>query len=245
MKGLILAAGRGSRMAGTTSSRPKCLVELEGRPLVEWQLDAMKAAGVEETGIVTGYRADSLSSVADRRFHNPNWASTNMVETLACASEWLSAHLCIVSYSDIVYEFSAVRSLMSANDADIAITYDPNWLNLWGQRFEDPLSDAETFALGPSGELLEIGGRPSSIEGVEGQYMGLLRISPTGWDVIQSILDGLAESERRTIHMTGLLNQIVQSGSSTVRCLPYEGRWAEVDSESDLEVARRLFRISC
>jgi choline kinase len=229
-------------MAGATSNRPKCLVEIDGCPLIEWQLEAMRSAGVEETGIVTGYLAESLSSFADRRFHNPNWATTNMVSTLMCAAAWLSTDVCVVSYSDIVYEAVAVTTLISASDSSIAITYDPSWRTLWEARFDDPLSDAETFALGGEGELLEIGSRPTSLDDVEGQYMGLLRISPEGWDVIQTVLGRLTEADVRTIHMTGLLNRIVSSGLCTVQCLPYEGRWAEVDSESDLEIASRLFR---
>jgi len=242
VKGIILAAGRGSRMADATSMRPKCLVEIGGRALVDWQLDAMRSAGVEEIGIVTGYLAESLSSFADRRFHNPNWATTNMVATLACAGEWLSTDVCIVSYSDIIYEPVAVTSLISASDSKIAITYDPNWRALWEARFDDPLSDAETFAMGEVGELREIGGRPISLEEVQGQYMGLLRISPEGWGVIQTILGQLTAADVQQIHMTGLLSQVVGSRLCAVQCLPYTGRWAEVDSESDLEVAGRLFR---
>ena len=44
MRGIILAAGRGSRMKHLTSERPKCMVKLQGKPLIEWQLEALRAA---------------------------------------------------------------------------------------------------------------------------------------------------------------------------------------------------------
>ena len=61
MRGLILAAGRGSRMGPLGDDRPKCMVELNGRPLLDRQIAALRRGGVEEVGIVRGYRAEILN----------------------------------------------------------------------------------------------------------------------------------------------------------------------------------------
>ncbi|MBF0128245.1 MAG: phosphocholine cytidylyltransferase family protein, partial [Magnetococcales bacterium] len=155
MKAIVLAAGRGSRMGDLTDDRPKCLVELGGRPLLEWQLAALRGAGIREIAIVTGYKSGMLRGRGLTGFHNPRWETTNMVSSLACAGTWLREGPCIVSYSDIFYEASAVSSLM-ASSAELAVTYDPGWLPLWEKRFGDPLRDAETFRLDGEGRLLEI-----------------------------------------------------------------------------------------
>ena len=89
MKAIILAAGRGSRMKNLTSDKPKCLVKLHGKPLLEWQLDSMNKSGISEIAVVTGYKNEMLSSYNLVEFHNSYWASTQMVSSLACASEWL------------------------------------------------------------------------------------------------------------------------------------------------------------
>jgi choline kinase len=161
MKAIILAAGRGSRLQGLTDQKPKCLVELDGRPLLEHQLEALQRAGIREIGIVTGYRREALSGRGLTEFHNPRWDQSNMVSSLACANDWLLEAPVIVSYSDIFYEPSAVSSLMET-PAELAITFDPNWLALWSKRFADPLEDAETFRLQPNGQLAEIGKKPLS-----------------------------------------------------------------------------------
>ena len=129
MKAIILAAGRGS-MGGLTDTQPKGLVSLRGKPLLEWQLASLRAAGIHEIALVTGYRHEALSPYGLPMFHNPDWRRTNMVTSLACAREWLQAEACIVSYSDIFYEANAVRKLMDS-DAALALTYDPDWLRLW------------------------------------------------------------------------------------------------------------------
>jgi choline kinase len=87
MRAIILAAGRGSRIRQLTDDRPKCLVELRGRPLLEWQVEALRGGGAREIGIVTGYRREMLAALGLREFHNPRWQDTNMVSSLECAVE--------------------------------------------------------------------------------------------------------------------------------------------------------------
>lgn len=175
-KAIILAAGRGSRMKHLTDNKPKCLNELHGKPLLQYQLDALRGAGIQEIGIVTGYQREQLAAFGLTEFYNPRWAETNMVSSLECASAWLGDDPVIVSYSDIFYQPEAVCLLLGASAA-LALTYDPHWLTQWQGRFVDPLSDAETFRIDQQ-QLLEIGAKPESLQQVQGQYMGLLKFTP-------------------------------------------------------------------
>lgn len=234
MKAIILAAGRGSRMKELTDERPKCLVELHGKSLLDYQLQALNAAGIYDIAIVTGYKRELLTNRALFEFHNPRWAVTNMVSSLACAHEWLGIESCIVSYSDIFYEASAVTSLIESN-SNIALTYDPNWLALWQQRFGNPLFDAETFQINSNECLLEIGNKPKTIEEVQGQYMGLLRFSPKGWAEILRIRSLLTLKECDQMHMTGTLQKVIDAGNTEVAAIAYKGKWGEVDSAQDLD----------
>jgi len=233
MKAIILAAGRGSRMKDLTDDRPKCLVELRGKALLDWQLEALRSAGIVEIAIVTGYKRQLLANRGLVEFHNARWAETNMVSSLACAQDWLQAEPCIVSYSDIFYSPLAVQSLITC-EASLAVTYDPNWLELWTQRFGDPLLDAESFRLNSDQTLTEIGNKPRSVDEVQGQYMGLLRLTPNGWKEILRIRAGLTSEERDKMHMTGTLQKVIDAGRNPVTGVPYTGEWGEVDSDQDL-----------
>lgn len=234
MKAIILAAGRGSRMEHLTDERPKCLVNFRGKPLIEWQLEAIRAAGIKEIAIVTGYRNDLLASYNLVEFHNLRWSETDMVASLACAEKWLKAEPCVVSYSDIYYEPSAVLSLVNC-PASLAVTYDPNWLKIWKKRFDDPLVDAETFLINSSNEILEIGNKPTGVEEVQGQYMGLLRMTPAGWRQITLILNKIPKNIRDQMHMTGTLQKVIEHTQFSVLGVPYGSEWGEFDSRSDLE----------
>ena len=234
MRAIILAAGRGSRMKNLTEERPKCLVELRGKALLDWQLEALRAAGISEIAIVTGYKRELLANRGLVEFHNARWAETNMVSSLACAQDWLQKGPCVVSYSDIFYSPMAVQSLMTCA-ASLAITYDPNWLELWTQRFGDPLLDAETFRLTPEHTLAEIGNKPISLDEVQGQYMGLLRFTPEGWAEVLRIRSGLTSEQCDKMHMTGTLQKVINAGCVAIASVPYFGEWGEVDSANDLD----------
>ena len=235
MKGIILAAGRGSRMGSLTIDKPKCLLELRGNTLLSMQLQAFLDNGITDIGVITGYSREKLALENIKEFYNPNWESVNMVVSLSCANEWLESDTCIISYSDIFYDRTAV-GLLTNTDAHIAITYDPNWLALWEKRFVDPLCDAETFKINNRSEVLEIGGIPTSVNEVEGQYMGLIRFTPYSWETAKIIFDDLSSQDRNKLHMTELLNVIASDSALQVLAIPYHGIWGEVDSPSDLNV---------
>lgn len=228
---LILAAGRGRRMREATADRPKCLVTLAGRPLLDWQRTAFRQAGLETVAAVGGYRADRLAEDIDVPFVNRDWETTNMVRSLACADAWLGSGDTLVSYSDIAFTGTAVERLAAAG-GDIAITYDRLWASLWAGRFEAPLADAETFRIA-DGRVLEIGGRAQRMEDIEGQFMGLLKFTVAGWRTIRGHLDSLDPAVVDRLDMTGLLARLIAEGVE-VRGVAVDGGWVEVDSESDL-----------
>ena len=57
MKAIILSAGQGSRLGHLVDDRPKCLIDFNGRSLLDRQLDTLEANGVLEAVVVTGFHA--------------------------------------------------------------------------------------------------------------------------------------------------------------------------------------------
>lgn len=238
MRAIILAAGRGSRMGTLTDDKPKCLIKLAGKTLLQFQLEALRGAGIDQIGMVTGYLADQLIIPKIKFFENIRWGKTNMVASLACAYEWLRADTCVVSYSDIVYSKDAITRLWN-KDGDIVIIYDKNWLKLWKTRFDDPLSDAETFQIDEKGKLLEIGRKAKTIEEIKGQYMGLFKITPKGWKTIKDYLSGLMQKECDIICMTSLFEGLIRTGVE-INTVPIIDNWYEIDNENDLKVCQLM-----
>jgi choline kinase len=239
MRAVILAAGRGSRMRHLGDEQPKCLVQLDGRPLIERQVAALRGGGIEQIGVVRGYRADLLDFPGLSYFNNERWAHTNMVASLAAAAEWLRDGPVIVSYADIFYRAGLVRGLAAAAGS-LVIAYDRMWRGLWTQRFADPLADAETFRLDATGRLLEIGGKTTRIEEIQGQYMGLLKFTPAAWGVVESLLGTLDAATRDRLDMTGLLRRLLVTDLVRIGTFGTDGQWGEIDNPGDVELYQAM-----
>ena len=242
MRAFILAAGRGSRLGHLGADRPKCLVTLAGKPLIERQIWALRLGGADEIGVVRGYRAEMIDFPGISYFINERWAETNMVMSLARAATWLRSGPVIVSYGDIFYRSELVRGLAGAS-GPLVVCFDRVWRQLWTRRFADPLADAETFRINSDGQLLEIGGRTTRIEDIQGQYMGLFKFTPPAWSIVEALLATLDGPVRDKLDVTGLLRRLLAGKELSIATFGAEGEWGEVDNQEDValyeEMARR------
>lgn len=238
MRAIILAAGQGQRLRPLTDDRPKCMVEYQGRPLLDHVLASMRACEVTDVVVVTGYRHDVLEKRGLYCRHNAAYASTNMTASLFCAEADMTDDL-IVSYSDIVYHPRVLRSLIEAS-GDFCVTVDLDWESLWRQRMEDPLTDAETLKL--DGNLIvELGKKPQRREDIQGQYMGLFKIAAHALPPVKKFYHSLDRTRLydgktfENMYMTSFIQLLIDSGMP-VHAVPVHGGWTEVDKPGDLNV---------
>jgi choline kinase len=164
-----------------------------------------------------------------------------MVISLAAAAPWLRSEPVIASYGDIFYRSELVRGLASA-PGQLVISYDRSWRRLWTRRFADPLADAETFRINAAGQLLEIGGKTTRIEDIEGQYMGLLKFTPPAWSVIEALLNTLDPPVRNRLDVTGLLRRLLIAKELPIGTFPTDGQWGEIDNPQDVALYQDMVR---
>lgn len=242
MKVIILAAGQGTRLRPLTNNRPKCMVELKGKPLLHHQLDALKQCGVEDKDIAlaAGYLQEKLVAPGLAQYRNDLYDQTNMVATLFAAEEFMQPNEdLIISYGDIVFEPRVFQKLL-ATEGDIVVAADLDWYDLWKMRMDNPLDDAETFKMTDEGKVLELGKKPQTREDAQAQYIGLIKISANKvTDFINHYknMDKTATYDGKdynNMYMTSLLQHLIDSGWYTQAALINNG-WLEVDSVEDLK----------
>ncbi len=103
-RAIILAAGSGSRLRPLTNDRPKCLLEVGGRSLIEHQFAALGRCGITDVAVVVGYRSDLIRRhLVDRARYidNTRWQCTNSLYSLWLAREELGAGVLILN-SDVL-----------------------------------------------------------------------------------------------------------------------------------------------
>jgi len=243
MRGIHLAAGKGTRLRPITEHKPKPLVDLGGTSLLERNLSTLRAAGIEDQVVVTGHGADQIRALDVDTVHNEVYDETEMVYSLFCAAEvFPSEGDLVIIYGDIVFEQRVVEALVSC-DAPVGVVVDCQWRELWEERFEDPLEDAETLDLDEDGRIRSIGCNPTGYDEIDAQYIGLLKVRK---DRTAEFIESYRELNEDTagyvsIDMTAFLQRLVHRGWH-LQAVPVEGGWLEIDSLNDLERYSSLYQ---
>jgi choline kinase len=124
---VLLAAGSGKRLLPLTADRPKCMVEVAGRPIVDGLVGSLARAGVEELVVVTGYRAGALRAhlgrerdgVAMTYVDNPHYATTNNIVSLLLAAPLVRAPFMLLE-SDVEAEPAVIASIATPDRMAVA-----------------------------------------------------------------------------------------------------------------------------
>jgi len=218
------------------------MVPVDGKPLLERQLELLTQLGIGKIIVVTGYLEEKISDSRITKVHNAKYDTTNMVYSLMCAEEYLGGDV-IVAYGDIVYSEQVLQKLLQSKQ-EMVIASDEKWLSYWQKRCEDPLSDAETFKKGPGNHVKSLGQVPSSTEDIEGQFIGLMKFSEHGCRRLKEEYNAAKKSNAwesgRTLqnaYMTDILNYFAVNGE--LQYVSIQRGWFEVDTPSDLEIASR------
>lgn len=247
MRLIVLAAGQGTRLRPLTDNIPKCMVPLEGVPLLERQLATAGEVGLTDLHVATGYREDVIDYPGVVKHYNAAYDRTNMVATLFCAETIMDDDL-IVSYGDIVYQPDVLQSVIDA-PYPVSVVVDKEWEHYWRARQEDPLIDAETMKLGPDDTILELGKKPESLEDIQGQYIGLMKFTRQALAEIRPFYHGLDRTATYdgknydNMYMTSFL-QMIADRLMPLHAVYISNGWMEIDTPEDLAFTDFLYRRS-
>ena len=250
-KVIILAAGEGTRLRPLTSDKPKCMVSIFDKPILEHQIECFRKCGIDDITVVTGYLDDIISIQNVNLVKNNDYDKTNMVYSLFCAEKLLTDSV-IVSYGDIIFEEHIVKELLKNQD-DISVVIDTNWKEYWMKRFVDPIDDAESLQLDNEGHIKNVGQKVLDINEIEGQYIGLMKFQNKGTDVIKKYYN-LARKESaqgnnllnpkiqfEKSFMTDFLQYLINSGCQ-VQSVKIQNGWLELDSINDYNLYNKMYK---
>jgi choline kinase len=246
MTAIVLAAGRGTRLGDLAKDRPKAMVEFDGKPLLQWQIDAFRRAGIDRVVVIGGHHDETLPTHGVVRYRNDEYATTNMVETLMCARQELAGPV-IVSYGDIVFEDRLLRAAMAA-PVEIGVTVDMDWRPYWVARFGNAETDVEVLELGEGGRIARIGQPDPRPDQLHARYVGLLKFGESCVRTLTATYDRARAAYTggpwRTspsferAYMTDMLQEVVDTGAD-VRAIGVERGWLEFDTADDMALANR------
>lgn len=224
MRALILAAGRGSRLATAT---PKCLVEVGGRPLLLHQLDALRRAGVDDVTVVVGHRHERVRSAAGRgvRFVlNERYAETNSLFSFWLAREAAGDDLLVLN-CDVLFPDQVLARLLA--EPASALAFDSGS----GEHAEHMKVHVR------EGRLVEMS-KELEPHLTSGENLGLVRLAEDAAAAAFRAAAGLLRRGRERDWLGAAINVVARR--HRIACVDVAGMpWVEIDFAHDLRAARR------
>lgn len=244
MKAIIIAAGMGSRLKHYTEDLPKCMLEFGDKTLLQRQIFALNAAGVNEISVVKGYKADKINYPDLKYYTNPDYEDNNILNSLMYAQDEFNSPV-IVSYSDILYEKEVVERLMQSKH-DITIVVDIAWKKYYEGRQDHPIEEAENVILDADNNVMEIGKILTRKHDVHGEFIGMMKFSKRGAEVFGRHFNRAKElfwdkPFQRAItfqkaYITDMIQDMLDLGVN-INTVIIERGWKEIDTVEDYEKA--------
>jgi choline kinase len=253
MRPVVIGAGRGRRLGPETDEIPKALVPVMGRPMLEWILEALGAAGFARKDVVyvCGYRAE----VVRARYpefcfvENREWERNNVLASLMCAREHLREGF-VSTYADIVYRGAAVRRLL-ASPHDVVLVCDVDWRRRYVDRSLHPETDAEKLRA-EGDRVVELSRRIPS-DRATGEFIGVAKATARGARELMATYDearaghqGKVWREGRAFegaYLIDCLQAMIEAGADVHR-VDTNGGYMEIDTGQDLANAEKWWRES-
>jgi choline kinase len=235
MKGLILAAGRGTRIQSVHGERPKCLIRFneDGDTILDQQIENLFSAGISNIGIVVGYQMNQILDHVRARHHkfqrriqffkNARFAETNNIYSLWLARDWLMDDSFLCLNADVVFDPQLLTAALKSH-RPITMIVDPEW------------RDETMKVIVKDGKIVRMSkGIPR--EEFSGTYLGITAFSSAIYRPFFNRMETLVRSGRVNDFFNTAVQQLADEGVHVSPSPTWGLPWAEIDDLVDLQFA--------
>ena len=227
MQAVILAAGTGSRLGTVSNGRPKCLLPIGGRPLIEHQLEALADAGIGEVLVVVGHKGDDVRKTVGNRaefVENTRFEETNSLYSLWLAKDWVKGPFVLLN-GDLLFHPDVLHRLLARGGN--AIVFDSS----------STRGSEQTKVAIREGKVIDLG-KDLSPELTRGESLGLICFDAAGCEALFPRVNAMVQNGgEKSWVMEAIRSECTMLAFKAVNVagLP----WAEVDFPYDLNRAQR------
>ncbi len=232
LSAVILAAGRGARLAPLTDRRPKCLLPVGGRAILDRQLDALTRAGVCEVAVITGHAADAIEAhlagrPGVRSVRNVSHSTADNLASCHAARDHFTGEASLLLNGDTLFEDGVLDDLLAAEPVPIVIAID-----------RKPHYDADDMKIMTTDTRLRRIGK--DLAQADGEAIGITLLRGAGRALFLRHVAALltAPGGERALYPEAL-DALAAQGQVSVRSI-HGRRWIEIDTPHDLAAAEAL-----
>ena len=226
---MILAAGISSRLYPLTLDKPKCLLKVGEKNIIERQIEAIRKIGITDILIVVGYLQDVISQKlgGELRYREyKDYAKTNNLHTLwSVRSDLNDDFICF--FSDVLFDTELIAEAKVAND-DFCMIIDTNRVLEGTMRVNIV-----------NGELRGIGNQIHAAE-ASGNFIGIAKFSKEGSKKLFGQMEKMLTNHKNDYY-TIAINELAKQGLQIGYIEAGDRMWVEIDTKEDYKEAKRLF----
>ena len=242
---VVLAATKGAQLRHLTKNKPKCMLDIQGKPLLERLTSTLKKDNIGKISIVSGYKSNvirernNLSNL--NIIENKEYIKTGELYSLYKAVNEIKND-CIITYGDIVFRKYILDALLSIK-GEIVIVVDALSQNKQKKKQKDLTVCDRKFT---GNYLLEE--KPASLKSmhneytnkITGQWIGLLKTNTKGSKIIKNQIIKLRKNKKfKNLTMPDLFNSLIKN-KIKINVLYIAGQWLDVNDAFDLAEARKV-----
>ncbi|NKB81523.1 MAG: phosphoenolpyruvate mutase [Nitrospirales bacterium] len=233
-RAIVLAASKGADLGSLTDEKPKAMLHVQGKPLLQRLADHFHAVDIHDIIVVGGYKAEAITLPDVTVVVNAEYAQTKELYSLSMALDYVDRDV-VISYGDILFKNYILLRLLN-EPGDIVVNVDSNLSRIHvAHRFTDFVRcsrryDADYFE--EPVQLLEMS--PSLLpDRADGEWIGLVKLSAEGGKHVHAGLEVLrSRKDFAALRMNDLFEWLLQQGHE-IRVVYSNGHWLDID---DLEI---------
>lgn len=232
MKVVILAAGVGSRLRPETEDKPKAMIRVNGKPLVQYQVESVRKAGFKDEDIVVlgGYKMERIRehfSGTDIQFvHNPYYESMNNIYSFLL-TEKLADDILLIN-SDDFFDERLIPLLMEAS-APTAVLVDTQ---------RTLTEESMRVLLDETGKLRKVN-KKIALHEAHGEYIGISKLARPDLEVLYRMAQAMIDNGETDAWYENVYEAC--AGDIAIVGVDTQGLpWVEIDDFNDLETAKKL-----
>lgn len=238
MKVIILSAGQGKRLLPLTAKIPKCLLEIQGKTLLEWQVGELRKCGIDQITVVTGYGSDNVDALVQQHhdwkniktLYNPEYATSDNLVSCWKVRDEMNEDFILLN-GDTLFEAGVVRTLLASPETPITVTIN-----------HKPGYDVDDMKVSLENTRLVNVSKEIPPGRIDGESIGMILFRGDGALIFREGLK-LALNESKSVHRwyLSVIDAIAQK-EDVLTCSIGTLRWCEVDYAEDLEEAARVVK---
>ena len=228
---LVLAYAQGKEMGQLVSDKPKCMIKLKGKPILQHIIDAFQKIGLRRVSVVRGFCKEAVDLSAVQYADLDSSCPMNDVLAIQAVLPEIDNEL-IICFGDVLFRTFIVRELLESS-ADFAIMIDTNWRQSRnrGRQAEYVVCNVQPSNASFYDEsFVRFVSNSDETSDISGEWMGFLRVSQRGVAILKDLIENWNDINQGD--MTDVLNAIVESGHP-IAVFYTSGHWIDCDSAVD------------